>query len=209
MAPDSNISLRWFLTSSTIGGEIHLNHSLKGVSSVTYMVCSVEWVQPNSARSNENMSWYSARSRQAASANLGAHESRPLKSSSSNNLPCLCLTVSLGAWGAGQVSFSTCELSGFGGSGTGNMDTALATGVLPKSLRVGGVVPHHFNCLLATLPQFSVCILHGKAWWQGAILYMQSLHHYVNVLSQICLHCPHRYYMGGKRFQYFCSLGVY
>ena len=34
MAPDSNISLRWFLTSSTIGGGICLNHSLNGVSSV-------------------------------------------------------------------------------------------------------------------------------------------------------------------------------
>ena len=62
MAPDSNISLRWFLTSSTIGGGIHLNHSLKGVLSVTFIVCSVEWVQPSSAGSNENMSWYLARS---------------------------------------------------------------------------------------------------------------------------------------------------
>ena len=32
MAPDSNISHRWFLTSSTNGGRIHLNCSLKGVS---------------------------------------------------------------------------------------------------------------------------------------------------------------------------------
>ena len=29
-------------------GESHLNHSLKGVSSITFNVCSVEWVQPNS-----------------------------------------------------------------------------------------------------------------------------------------------------------------
>ena len=55
MAPDSNISFRWFLTSSTIGGGIHLKCSLNGVSSVTFMVCSVEWVHPSSARSNENM----------------------------------------------------------------------------------------------------------------------------------------------------------
>ena len=62
MAPDSNISFKWFLTSSTIsGGGIHLNHSLKGVSSVTFIICSVEWVQPNSAGSNESMSWYLAR----------------------------------------------------------------------------------------------------------------------------------------------------
>ena len=56
MAPDSNISLRRFLTSSTIGGGICLNHSLNGVSSVTLIVCSVEWVHPSSGRSNENMS---------------------------------------------------------------------------------------------------------------------------------------------------------
>ena len=41
---------------------ICLNCSLKGVSSVTFIVCLVEWVQPNSAGSNENTSWYLARS---------------------------------------------------------------------------------------------------------------------------------------------------
>ena len=37
-----NISHRWFQTSSTNGRGIHLNHSLKGVSSVTFIVCSME-----------------------------------------------------------------------------------------------------------------------------------------------------------------------
>ena len=129
MAPDSNISLRWFLTSSTIGSGIHLNHSLKGVLSVTFIVCSVEWVQPSSARSNENMSWYLARSQWAASANSGAHESRPLKSSSLNSLPCLCLTIHFGIWRLGCVSSLTYILSDSGGSGTSNADTALAMGV--------------------------------------------------------------------------------
>ena len=141
MVPDSNISLRWFLTSSTIGSGIHLNRSLKGVSSVTFMVCSVEWVQPSSARSNENTSWYSARSQRAASANSGAHESRPLKSSLSNSLPCLCLTVNFGIWRSGHVLSLTCKLSGSGSSGTGNVDNNLPTGgLLLKSLRVGGIV---------------------------------------------------------------------
>ena len=99
IVPDSSISCRWFQTSSTNGGEIHLNHSLKGVSSVTFIVCSIEWLQPNSTRSNENTLWYLARSQQAASASLGAQESNPLKSNSSNSLPCLCLTVNLGVWG--------------------------------------------------------------------------------------------------------------
>ena len=110
MALDSNISLRWFLTSSTIGSGIHLNCSLKGVLSITFIVCSVEWVQPSSAGSNENMSWYLARSQCTASANSGAHESRPLKSSSSNSLPCLCLTVNFGVWRLGCVSSLPCKL---------------------------------------------------------------------------------------------------
>ena len=75
---------------------ICLNHSLKGVSSVTFIMCSIGWVQPNSAGSNKNMSWYSARSQQAASTSLGDQESNPLKSSSLNSLPCLCLAVNLG-----------------------------------------------------------------------------------------------------------------
>ena len=96
MVPDSNISFKWFLTSSTISGGICLNHSLKGVLSVTFIICSVEWVQPNSARSNKNTSWYLARSWWAGSASSRVHESRLLRSNSSNNLPCLCLTVSAG-----------------------------------------------------------------------------------------------------------------
>ena len=60
IVPDFSISHRWFQTSSTSSGGICLNHSLKGVSSVTFIVCLVEWVQPNSVGSNENTSWYSA-----------------------------------------------------------------------------------------------------------------------------------------------------
>ena len=114
IAPDSNISHRWFQTSSTNGGAIHLNHSLKGVSSVTFIMCSMEWVQPNSAGSNENTLWYSARSQWAASASTGAQESRSLKSNSSNNFLCLCLTVSLGVWDpeAHQPPLATALLQG-------------------------------------------------------------------------------------------------
>ena len=71
IAPDSNISCRWFWTSSTNGGGIHLNHSLKGVSSITFILCSMEWVQPNSTGSNENTSWYLARSCAGSICQLG------------------------------------------------------------------------------------------------------------------------------------------
>ena len=96
IAPDSSISCRWFQTSSTSSRGICPNLSLKGVSSDTYFLHLVEWVQPNSMGSNENMSWYLARSWQVASASPGGQESNPLKSSSSNSFPCLCLTVNLG-----------------------------------------------------------------------------------------------------------------
>ena len=66
--PDSSISHRWFQTSSTSGRGICLNCSLKGVSSVTFIMCLVEWVQPNSMASNENTLWYLARNQQMASA---------------------------------------------------------------------------------------------------------------------------------------------
>ena len=202
MALDSNISLKWFLTSSTINGGICLNHSLNGVSSVTFMVCSVEWVHPSSAGSNENMSWYSARSWWALSANLGAHKSKPLRSNSLNSLPCLCLIINFEVWGSGHTSSWTCRLPGSGVMGICCTAIALATwGLLSESLGVGSAVPHHHYCLLAALPQFSIHILHSKARWQGAILGTKSLHHHVKMFSQVCLHCLHGYYMAGKRFQ--------
>ena len=129
MAPDSNISLKWSLTSSTIGSGIHLNCSLNGVSSVTFMVCSVKWVHPTSTGSKENMWWYLARSQWALSANSGAHKSKLLKSNSSNSLPGLCLIVNFGVWGSGHTSSWTCRLPGSGVLGTSCMAIALATGV--------------------------------------------------------------------------------
>ena len=147
MAPDSSISFRWLLTSSTIGGGIHLNCSLKWVLSVTFMICSVEWVQPNSVGSNENMSWYLARSQWAVSASSGVQESRLLKSNSSNNLPCLCLTVSLGVWELGDSLVPSWSPSDFWILGTGNAVTALATRVF-----LGGSVDRQHYSVPLQLP---------------------------------------------------------
>ena len=125
-APNSSISCRWFQTSSTSSRGIHLNHSLKGVSSVTFIVCSVEWVQPNSDWNT--MLWYLARSWWVASASSGGQESNPLKSSSSNSFPCLCLTVNLGVWGPWSLPLPHYWTS-MGSLGTRSAPTALATGV--------------------------------------------------------------------------------
>ena len=101
----------------------------KRASSVTFMICFVELVQPNSAGYNENMLWYSARSPWAASANSGVQESRLLKSYSLNNLPCLCLTGSQGVWKSGDLPSSSHNPSDLGGLVTGNAAATLATRV--------------------------------------------------------------------------------
>ena len=88
----------------------------------------MEWAQPNSTGSNENTS-YLAKSQQAASASSEAQESRPLKSNSSNNLPCLCLMVSLGVWGLWDALAPSSKCISSGGLGTGDAATTLATGV--------------------------------------------------------------------------------
>ena len=150
-------------------GNICLNHSLKGVSSVTFIVCSVEWVQPNSLGSNENMLWYSAKSQWVVSASSGGQESNPLKSSSSNNFPCYCLTVNLGVWGSLGLfpllqlglhwwfwHWGYCHCPGH-------------WGFLLEGLWVSRTVPYHHNCILTTLPQLCVCILYSEALQQRAI----------------------------------------
>ena len=129
MALDSNISCRWLLTSSTKGGGIHLNNPLKGVSSVTFIVYSMEWVQPSFIGSNENTSWYSVKNWHVASASSGVQESRLLKSNSSNSLPCLCLTVSLEVWKSLDSTAPSSNCTPSGGLGMGNAATSLTTGV--------------------------------------------------------------------------------
>ena len=163
MAPDSNISLRWFWTSSTKGGGICLNHSLKGVSFVTLIICSVEWVQPNSTGSKVKTSWYLARSWQAASASSRGHKFNLLKFNSINSLPCLCLVVKLSGWGSWGPSSPSHTLISSGVSSTTIAATALATGAFfSECLGVGCTVPYQHKHILATFLQLSVCILDGK-----------------------------------------------
>ena len=128
IAPDSSISWRWLPTSLTRGRRMHQNCSLKGVSFVTLIVCSVEWAQPNYVGSNENTLWYSAKSQQAVSTSSGGQEFNPLKSSSSNNFPCLCLTINLGVWGSWGLFPPSCNCVSISGPDTRVAATALATG---------------------------------------------------------------------------------
>ena len=80
IAPACNLSFTCVLTSSSNGGAMHLNHSLKGSSSVTLMLCLTWMAHPNSLSSREKMSWYSINNSQACSAFSLGHWSRPDKS---------------------------------------------------------------------------------------------------------------------------------
>ena len=94
IVPDSSISQRWFGTSSTRGGGICLNHSLKGVS-ICHSDCMLGRVSAAQLCRVliERHFGTGLRASGSASANSGGHESNPLRSSLSNNFPCLCLTV--------------------------------------------------------------------------------------------------------------------
>ena len=116
ITPESNISGKCIWTFSTSGDAICLNCSLNGVSSVTFITCSVECVQPSSLGSCEKTSWYSAKRDQAEAPSLGGQDSNPLRSNSSNNFSCLCFTASV-------------KLVCTGDSGTHVTATALTTGV--------------------------------------------------------------------------------
>ena len=55
IAPPSSMSYRFSRTSSSRGGTIHQNRSLKGLSSINSMMCSAMSVQPISFLSSEKM----------------------------------------------------------------------------------------------------------------------------------------------------------
>ena len=169
IAPDSNISWRWFWTSSTKGGGICQNHSLKGVSSITFIICSVEWVQPNSVGSNENTSWYSAKSWQAVAAISGGQDSNPLKSNSSNSFASHSLTVNFGA--IRILGLISSPATGFplAAWAMGCCNCPGHWGFLPEGLWVSHTVPYHHDCLLTAFPQLCVCILYGEALQQRAV----------------------------------------
>ena len=134
------------------------------------MICSVEWVQPNSAGSSENTSWNLARSQEVASANSGVQESKMLKSNSSNNFPCLCLTVSLGVWKSADLPIPSCNPSDSGVLALAMQLPPWPQGFFPDGLWICSVVAYHYNCLFIALSQLSICILYSQTKRQSAIL---------------------------------------
>ena len=98
IAPTSNISFMCAWTSSTIGGWILQNVSLKGSSSMTLISCFARSVQPNSPGSKEKMSWYSARRTLEATWFLTDHPSMPDNFSCWKSISLLYSTDILVCW---------------------------------------------------------------------------------------------------------------
>ena len=95
ITPASSIILRWAHTSSSCGGGILQNLSLKGgvSGSLRTILCLVALVWPVSCFSNEKMSWYSFRRLRAFSACSLGQASRPVRSSFSRSNSCLSASV--------------------------------------------------------------------------------------------------------------------
>ena len=115
----STISWRCSRSSSTRGGAIHWNLSLKGSVSRSSIMCSAASVQPISFLSRENILRCSINIRSNFKANSGGHffnlSSRPSFCSISNSNFCLSSTVSfLVGSRRGSNSFNFCRNSGEG-----------------------------------------------------------------------------------------------
>ena len=133
------------------------------------MTCSVEWVQPNSAGSNENTLWYLAMSWQAASANSRVQDPDHLSLIHQTTFHAFASTVSLGVWKSVDLPIPSCNPLDLGGPGTGDAAAALAKGLFLEGLWVCSVVPYHYNCLFTALSQLSLCVLYSQAQRQSAL----------------------------------------
>ena len=128
IAPDSSISHRWFQTSSTRGRGICLNHSLNGVSSVTFITCLVEWVQPNSGGPTKTCHGTQPR---AGKQHLPAPEAKSLTHSNPVHQIVFHAFAWQSNWGYEDpgVCPPSCNWASMGGLGSRITATALATEV--------------------------------------------------------------------------------
>ena len=96
MAPISNISWIWALTLLYIWGGIHLYHSLKGICSVSLILCLIRAVFPRSRLLCTNRCSHLSSSSLACFCSDSGHSFRPWRSKASKTHPLGALvTVSL------------------------------------------------------------------------------------------------------------------
>ena len=88
----SNISLNEAHTSSRSMGDMHLNHSLKGLLSVMQISCLVVLMQPSSFPSNVKMLWKARTSSLATTAFQGVQLLRPSRFNFSSSPSCCTVT---------------------------------------------------------------------------------------------------------------------
>ena len=170
IAPDSSISHRWLQTSTTSSRGIHLNCSLKGVSSVTFIVCLVEWVQPSSVGSNEKHVMVLGQESVGSIHQLWRPKVQPTQIKFIEQFP-MSLPDSQFR-GMRILGFSTLLLQlnflrWFGH--WKHCHHPSNQSFLSEGLWVSHTVSYHNDCLFTSLPQLCVHILYGEALWQRAI----------------------------------------
>ena len=173
-------------TSSTMGGGILQNLSLKGSSSTTLILCFARPVQPSSPSSEEKMSWYSANRVWVAAWFLLDHPCWSDRSSYQKSTFLLCSTDILVCW----ISYTSSSFSKVLGA-TSTWDTAFAAISLSDFNTLGnsdqnGHQIFHYDCSsLAPSSHFSVSIHNTQAMRQvGSITPLKGLHHYMHVVLQ-------------------------
>ena len=205
---ESNISQKCAWTSATNCGGICLNDSLNGTSSVTLIICLIEWVQPSSLDSREKMSWYSAKRDWAELTSSGGQDSNPLKYIFSNNFSCLCPMVSLCGW----LPQALCNASIIPGLICGSQHPTggyypCHQNLPPQGLRVCHAVSHYNTDTLAAAAHCCVSILYCQTLGQWSLISTKGLGHHIQPCTCECGLCPCVYDSGQEGNNHLTVLG--
>ena len=183
IAPASNISFMCVQTSSTMGGGILWNCSLKDLLSTTLISCFAKSGQHSSLGSNKKMSWYSANKFWRVTWLTSYHPSRPDKSSCWKStsflhsinilvhwMPCTS-SMPLKFWMPVQLEAEHSQLPLGWFNTLGNSDGN------------SHQVFHYHHTLFTPRNHFGVCVHYTQAMRQvWSIPSFQNLSHYIHVV---------------------------
>ena len=207
IASTSSISFMCAWTSSTMGGGILWNFSLKGSSSNILVLCFVRSVQSNSPGSKEKMLWYSASRAQTAAWSWSDLPSRQDKSRCWKSTSFLHSTDILVCW-IPCISSSFSKVPGTtstGGTCICNYYSCDHHAFDYGDQRGSQVLHHNCNSLTPS-HHLSVGIHDTQAMRQaGSITPFQGLCHYMHVATQKHGLCSGMYNLGQKSI-YFVPL---
>ena len=138
IVPTSNISFMWALTSSTIGGGILQNLSLKGLSSATQISCFTRLVHPNSPDSSEKTLWYLVSRAWADVQFAPGYPSSPNKSSCWRSVSFLCSNIWVHQ--TPIISFSFSNVPGITSMGSTLFTATTQVILMPLLIVIGAAV---------------------------------------------------------------------